>query len=84
VLEIGLREGAESERLISQGADWSGVDLTTEAVERARIRLTLRKLPCEELRQGSVLELPFADDSFDVVFSHSVLHHVPEIRQAQG
>ena len=28
VLEIGLGEGAESERLIAQGAHWSGVDLT--------------------------------------------------------
>lgn len=33
MLEIGLGEGAESERLIRQGARWSGVDLTTEAVE---------------------------------------------------
>jgi SAM-dependent methyltransferase len=84
VLEIGLGEGAESERLIRQGARWSGVDLTTEAVERVRTRLTLRELPYEELRQGSVLDLPFTDDSFDVVFSHGVLHHVPEIKQAQS
>jgi predicted TPR repeat methyltransferase len=34
VLEIGLGEGAEFERLISHGAHWSGVDLTSEAVER--------------------------------------------------
>jgi len=30
-----------------------------------------------------VLELPFPDSSFDMVFSHGVLHHVPEIRQAE-
>ena len=84
VLEIGLGEGAESERLISHSAHWSGVDLTSEAVERVRTRLTLRELPYEELRQGSVLDLPFADDSFDMVFSHGVLHHVPEIKQAQS
>ena len=84
LLEIGLGEGAESERLIRQGARWSGVDLTAEAVERVRTRLTLRELPYEELRQGSVLDLPFADDSFDMVFSHGVLHHVPEIKQAQS
>ena len=36
VLEIGLGEGAESERLIREGAHWSGVDLTAEAVERVR------------------------------------------------
>jgi predicted TPR repeat methyltransferase len=35
VLEIGLGEGAESERLIRQGADWSGVDLTAESVASA-------------------------------------------------
>jgi SAM-dependent methyltransferase len=84
VLEIGLGEGSESERLIRQGARWSGVDLTTESVERVRTRLTLRQLPYEDLRQGSVLDLPFADNSFDMVFSHGVLHHVPDIKQAQA
>ena len=44
----------------------------------------LRELPYEELRQGSVLDLPFADGRFDVVFSHGVLHHVPDIKQAQN
>ncbi len=83
VLEIGLGEGADAERLIRQGARWSGVDLTAESIERVRTRLTLRELPYEELRQGSVLDLPFADGAFDMVFSHGVLHHVPEIKQAQ-
>ncbi len=83
LLEIGLGEGADSESLIRRGALWSGVDLTAESVERVRTRLTLRNLPFEDLRQGSVLELPFADNSFDMVFSHGVLHHVPEIGQAE-
>jgi len=84
ILEIGLGEGADSERLIRRGAHWSGVDLTAEAVERVRTRLTLRELPYDELQQGSVLDLPFADSTFDMVFSHGVLHHVPEIGQAQS
>ncbi len=83
VLEIGLGEGSESERLIRQGARWSGVDLTAESIDRVQARLTLRQLPYEHLRQGSVLELPFPDDSFDIVFSHGVLHHVPDIKRAQ-
>lgn len=83
VLEIGLGQGADSESLISRGALWSGVDLTAESVERVRTRLTLRDLPFEELQEASVLALPFADSTFDMVFSHGVLHHVPEIRQAQ-
>lgn len=84
VLEIGLGQGSESERLIRRGASWSGVDLTGESVERVQARLTLRKLPYEELRQGSVLDLPFADNAFDMVFSHGVLHHVPDIKRAQS
>jgi SAM-dependent methyltransferase len=83
VLEIGLGQGADSESLIRRGARWTGVDLTSESVERVRTRLTLRDLPFDDLRQGSVLDLPFADDSFDMVFSHGVLHHVPEIRRAE-
>jgi SAM-dependent methyltransferase len=84
VLEIGLGEGSDSERLMRRGAHWSGVDLTSESIERVRTRLTLRELPFEDLRQGSVLGLPFVDDSFDMVFSHGVLHHVPDVKQAQN
>src|SRR5262245_66592927 len=57
VLEIGLGEGSDSERLIRQGARWSGADLTAESIARVQTRLTLRGLPYEELRQASVLDL---------------------------
>jgi SAM-dependent methyltransferase len=83
VLEIGLGQGAESEQLIRRGARWSGLDLTDTSVQRVRRRLTSRDLPFEDLRQGSVLDLPFPANSFDLVFSHGVLHHVPEITAAQ-
>ena len=83
VLEIGLGQGADSEQLIRRGARWSGVDLTAAAVARVRARFALRGVPFEQLRQASVLDLPFADGSFDLVFSHGVLHHVPEVRRAQ-
>lgn len=84
VLEIGLGQGAESEQLIRRGALWSGLDLTEESVERVRTRLTTRGLPHEDLRQGSVLDIPWVDDGFDLVFSHGVLHHVPDVHTAQA
>jgi SAM-dependent methyltransferase len=84
VLEIGLGQGAESEQLIRRGARWSGLDLTPESVERVRARLELRELPHEDLRQGSALDIPWPDGSFDVVFSHGVLHHIPDIRTAES
>ena len=84
VLEIGLGQGADSEQIARRGARYSGVDLTPEAVRRTTVRFTMKGLPFEQIVQGSVLDLPFGDDSFDVVYSHGVLHHVPEIRQGSA
>jgi SAM-dependent methyltransferase len=84
VLEIGLGQGADSEQLIRRGARWSGLDLTPEAVNRVRTRLALRKLPFEHLQVGSILNPPYAAHSFDKVYSHGVLHHVPDIQQASA
>lgn len=83
VLEIGPGQGADAEQLIHRGARWSGIDLTEESIKRVRRRLEIRKLPYERLVQGSALELPFDDAQFDVVYSHGVLHHIPDIRLAQ-
>lgn len=83
VLEIGLGQGADSEQIIKRGGIWSGLDLTPEAVDRTKTRMKLRGLPHQSVKQGSVLQLPYSGNTFDMVFSHGVLHHVPEIRAAQ-
>jgi SAM-dependent methyltransferase len=83
LLEIGLGQGAESEQLIRRGATWTGLDVTPEAVDRVRTRLTLRNLPFTDVKLGSATTIPSDDDQFDIVFSHGVLHHIPDIRTAQ-
>jgi SAM-dependent methyltransferase len=83
VLEIGLGQGSDSEQIIRRGAIWSGLELTPESVRRVSTRLRLRGLPCERLECGSALAIPFEDNSFDIVFSHGVLHHIPDVRRAQ-
>jgi ubiquinone/menaquinone biosynthesis C-methylase UbiE len=83
VLEIGLGQGSESEQLIRRGAIWTGIDLTAEAVARVRARLRIHKLSFDDVWQGSATAIPAADDQFDLVFSHGVLHHVPDIQAAQ-
>ena len=82
-LEIGLGQGADSEQIIRQGAKWFGLDLTAESVKRVQIRMKLRDL-FYNVTQGSVLAIPYKQKTFDIVFSHGVLHHVPEILQAQA
>jgi SAM-dependent methyltransferase len=84
VLEIGLGLGADSEQIIRRGARWNGVDLTQESVDRVETRLSLRQLPYESLQRASALSLPFPDDHFDVVYSHGVFHHIPDIATAQA
>jgi len=83
VLEIGLGQGADGEQIVRRGGFYSGVDLTDEATERTRMRLTLKNLPFERIERASALKLPFDDNSFDIVFSHGVLHHIPDIKTAQ-
>jgi len=83
LLEIGLGQGAEAEQLIRRGARYFGLDLTSTSIGRVRRRLELHDLPYEELRQGSALEIPWPDRSFDIVFSHGVLHHIPDIAAAE-
>jgi SAM-dependent methyltransferase len=84
VLEIGLGQGAESEGLIRRGARWIGMDVTEEAVRRVSLRLELAGLPYEGVTRGSATAIPLPDQSVDLVFSHGVLHHVPDIAAAQS
>jgi SAM-dependent methyltransferase len=80
LLEIGIGQAADSEQLIRRGARWHGLDLTAEAVFRARRRFELFQLPYQAITQGSAGEIPYPENMFDIVYSHGVLHHIPDIR----
>lgn len=83
VLDIGLGQGADSEQIIRRGGLWTGLDLTQEAVDRVRTRLDLRRLPCQGIYRGSMMDMPFADETFDMIFTHGALPTVPDIEGAQ-
>lgn len=81
VLEVGCGCGSEAERFARAGAHYTGVDLTNAAVSITRQRFRLAGLEGHFI-QGDAENLPFADDTFDLVYSHGVLHHTPDTSRA--
>lgn len=77
VLEIGCGLGTDGAQFAMAGADYTGVDLTAAAVELARKRFELFQMP-GTFRVADAEKLDFPDKSFDIVYSHGVLHHTPD------
>lgn len=74
VLEVGCGTGVHARLLAAAGARLTAVDLTPTAVELTRRRLELAGLQADVL-EADAESLPFADASFDFVWSWGVIHH---------
>jgi len=75
VLEIGVGMGADHLQWAnSRPRHLIGIDLSQRATQ-----FTLERLKAAgfspDLRQANAEQLPFGDDSFDLVYSYGVLHH---------
>ena len=81
VLEIGCGLGTDGAQFAKAGADYTGIDLTEAAIELARKRFELSGLP-GTFQTGDAEKLGFPDNNFDLVYSHGVLHHTPDIQSA--
>jgi SAM-dependent methyltransferase len=81
VLEIGCGLGTDGAQFAAAGAEYTGVDLTEAAVELARQRFAISRLK-GTFQIADAESLEFASDSFDLVYSHGVLHHTPDTRRA--
>ena len=82
VLEVGVGMGADHvEWAKSHPSRLVGVDLTPMAIERAHEHITLVGLT-SELLVGDAENLPFSDETFDLVYSWGVLHHTPDTERA--
>ena len=75
VLEAGCGTGLILRRLAPKARRAVGLDVSAGMLGHARRRGL-------DVVQGSITELPFADESFDVVCSFKVLAHVERIREA--
>lgn len=81
LLEIGCGMGTDLARFARGGADVHAIDLTPRHLAIARQRLLNDRRIVKVVRSDAET-LPFADATFDVVYSFGVIHHTPGIRQA--
>jgi ubiquinone/menaquinone biosynthesis C-methylase UbiE len=81
VLEIGTGNGADAAMFALNGAEYTGVDLTDAALEATRRHFAVLNLTGVFQRENAE-RLSFADETFDVVYSHGVLHHTPHTDRA--
>ena len=81
VLEVGCGLGTDGAQFAKAGARYTGIDLTDAAVELAKRRFELFDLP-GTFRVADAERLDFPVNSFDLVYSHGVLHHTPETAAA--
>lgn len=75
VLEVGCGTGLILERVHKIAQDAVGVDISTGMLEVCRKKGL-------NVMEGSATELPFEDNTFDLVYSLKVLAHVPDIEKA--
>jgi SAM-dependent methyltransferase len=71
ILDAGCGSGRNMVELARRGTV-TGVELSAPSVEKARAR------GCGEVIEGSVLEMPFADASFDLAVSLDVIEHLED------
>ncbi len=80
VLEIGCGMGATAAALARNGLDLSAVDITPTAIEQTTTRFKQLGLVAD-IRQADAEQLPFDDNTFDLVWSWGVIHHSANMQQ---
>jgi SAM-dependent methyltransferase len=79
VLDVGCGPGTITQGLaeaVAPGGTCVGVDVEASQIELARAAATARSCENVSFVVGSAYALPFADGSFDAVFSHALFEHL--------
>lgn len=85
VLDAGCGGGRYSVawRLLG-AAPVTGLDISPINVSDANQRIQVNGIDDVSFQEGDVLDLPFADGHFDIVFSNGVLHHTTDWEKGIG
>lgn len=86
VLDVGCGTGTlamEVQQHIGATGRVAGIDPGTRQIARARSKATRRHLPID-FQIGVIEQLPFPDQTFNVVLSTLMMHHLPAGLKRQG
>ena len=86
VLDVGCGTGTlaiEVQQRIGRAGRVFGIDPAPQQIARARSKATRRHLPIE-FQVGVIEHLAFPDQTFDVVLSTLMMHHLPDSLKRQG
>jgi len=77
ILEIGCGTGCDLLQFAKHGAIAVGIDITPEHIRLARERVG----NLAQVLQAEATNIPFADGTFEYIYSHGVLHHLDQPRR---
>lgn len=80
VLDIGCGLGTDLSRFAAGGSKTTGIDISNNAIKLASQNFSQRGLQ-GNLKQMNGEKLDFADNTFDFVYCHTVLHFTPNPMQ---
>jgi len=76
ILDVGTGSGLFAESFAERGLEVAGLDISAEMVESAR-----RYVPEGDIRLGAAEDMPYPDNSFDLVFMGLLLHETDDPEQ---
>ncbi|HZK18856.1 MAG TPA: class I SAM-dependent methyltransferase [Clostridia bacterium] len=81
LLDIGCGTGQYSLDLASMGLEVTGVDISRAMLDQARAKAADSVFPANFI-EADAMNLPFPDESFDLVLSVTALEFVPDLPRA--
>jgi ubiquinone biosynthesis O-methyltransferase len=78
LLDIGCGDGVLSYLFAKEGAKVTGIDYSDIAIEFGKEKIKSKNLDID-FKQGSAYELPYKDNSFDIIVSSDVIEHLEDV-----
>jgi len=81
VLDLGSGAGTDSlvaAQMVGSEGGVTGIDMTPQMLAKARAAAAEMRIEHVEFVEGEAEQLPFGDDSFDVVISNGVIDLIPD------